>query len=380
MSPGATYPGGGPNVPYSEDKLKAPPDFGYPDLPPNWENAADWAAQNKPSTQTFIKAFSNLFWGGASEDPQQNDFTITQYPAPDLNNPTLGTPYGPYSYWRRGLDSYTQIIKKVDKQIGKVLDALEDLPSSIVDNTVIVFCSDHGEYAGAHGLLQGKIGSIYEEAWHIPLIVVDPSGRFTGDVDDIRTGLTSSVDLLPMLVGLGDLGSTNWMTRELSRIYGQRHDMISMLKSKDAPGRPYVLFATDEIAPNVYNFNNAPTHVLGFRTDEYKFGISAPWFPATSNIVVNSGELEFYDYSTTGGQMELINTPDDPRAQQTLAALLNNIIPNELQQPLPPRLRLQQVGSKAAHLIYRAILENINPQTLGANGGIRGLLGYGGEF
>ncbi|HEY4050876.1 MAG TPA: hypothetical protein VGM27_28755, partial [Acidobacteriaceae bacterium] len=138
--------------------------------------------------------------------------------------------------------------------------------------------------------------------------------------------------------------------------------------------------ATDEIAPNVYNFNSAPTHVLGFRTDEYKFGISAPWFPTTSDIVVNQGELEFYDYSTTGGQMELINTPDDPRAQQTLAVLLNNIIPNELQQPLPPRLRLQQLGSKAAHLIYRAILENIDPQTLNANGGIRGLLGYGGEF
>jgi arylsulfatase A-like enzyme len=380
LSPGAMYPGKGPDVPYSEDKLKAPPDFGYPDLPPNWENAADWAAQNKPSTQTFIKAFSNLFWGGASEDPQQNDFTIVQYPAPALNNPTLGTPYGPFSYWRRGLDSYTQIIRIVDKQIGKVLDALEDLPASIVENTVIVFCSDHGEYSGAHGLLQGKLGTIYEEAWHIPLIVVDPSGRFTGDLDDIRGGLTSSVDLLAMLVSLGDLGSTDWMSRELSKIYGQRHDMISMLKSKDAPGRPYVLLATDEIAPNVYNFNSAPTHVLGFRTDEYKFGISAPWFPTTSDIVVNQGELEFYDYSTTGGQMELINTPDDPRAQQTLAALLNNIIPNELQQPLPPRLRLQQLGSKAAHLIYRAILENIDPQTLNANGGIRGLLGYGGEF
>ncbi|HEY4046316.1 MAG TPA: sulfatase-like hydrolase/transferase [Acidobacteriaceae bacterium] len=380
LSPQPTYPGTGPNVPYSEDKLKDPPEFGYPDLPPNWENTDDWKDQHKPSTQTFIKAFQNLFWGGASEDPQQDDFTILQYPAPDLNNPTLGIPYGPFSYWRRGLDSYTQIIKKVDKQIGKVLDALEDLPPSIVENTVIVFCSDHGEYSGAHGLLQGKMGTVYEEAWHIPLIVVDPSGRFTGDLDDIRGGLTSSVDLLPMLVSLGDLGSTGWMSRELSKIYGQRHDMISMLKSKDAPGRPYVLLATDEIAPNVYNFNSAPTHVLGFRTDEYKFGISAPWFPTTSDIVMDRGELEFYDYSTTGGQMELINTLDDPRAQQTLAALLNNIIPNELQQPLPPRLRLQQLGSKAAHLIYRAILENIDPQTLNANGGIRGLLGYGGEF
>jgi arylsulfatase A-like enzyme len=387
LSPGATYPGKGPVVPYGKDKLKSPPEFGYPDLPPNWENAADWAAQNKPSTQTFIKAFSNLFWGGASEDPQQNDFTITEYPAPALNNPTLGTPFGPFSYWRRGLDSYTQIIQIVDDQIGKVLDAVEHLPPSMVENTVIVFCSDHGEYSGAHGLLQGKLGTIYEEAWHIPLIVVDPSGRFTGDIDDIRGGLTSSVDLLPMLVSLGDLGSTDWMSQDdLSAIYGQRHDMISMLKSKDAPGRPYVLLATDEIAPNVYNFNHAPTHVLGFRTDEYKFGISAPWFPATSDIVVNQGQLEFYDYSTTRGQMELDNDFTDPRAQQTLTALVNNIIPNELQQPLPgslldpTSLRAQQVDSKVAHLVYRRIIENLNPQDLSANGGITGLLGYGGPF
>jgi hypothetical protein len=153
-----------------------------------------------------------------------------------------------------------------------------------------------------------------------------------------------------------------------------------MLKSKDSPGRPYVLLATDEIVPNVYNFNSAPTHVLGFRTDEYKFGISAPWLPATSDIIVNQGQLEFYDYSTTSGQMELDNKLTDPRVQPTLTSLVNNIIPNELKQPLPPSLRAQQLGSKAAHLIYRAIIENLDPQSLNANGGIRGLLGYGGPF
>jgi arylsulfatase A-like enzyme len=380
LQPGAMYPGTGPHVPYSEDKLKSPPEFGYPDLPPNWETEQDWADRMKPTTQTFIKDFSNLVWGGAAEDPQQDDFTIVEYKATDLN-PLLGVPYGPFRYWRRGLDSYTQIIKIVDDQIGRVLDQLEDLPQSIVENTVIVFCSDHGEYGGAHGLLQGKMMTIYEEAWHIPLIVVDPSGRFTGDIDDIRGGLTSSVDLLPMLVTLGDLGSTDWMSSDdLSAIYGQRHDMVSMLKSKDAPGRPYVLLATDEIVPNVYNFNSAPTHVLGFRTDEYKFGISAPWVPLTSDINLLQKQLEFYDYSTTSGQMELDNTLMDPRVQPTLTSLVNNIIPNELQQPLPPSLRLQQLESKAAHLVYRAILENIDPQTLGSNGGIRGLLGYGGPF
>jgi arylsulfatase A-like enzyme len=379
LAQGAEYPGKGPVVKYEDDALKAPRDYGYPELPPNWENAADWAAQDKPSTQTFVKVFSELFWGGISEDRDQKDFTIVEYPSTQLSPPE-GVAMSPFSYWRRGLDSYTQIMQVVDLQIGRVLEALRDLPKDVIDNTVIVFTSDHGEYSGAHGLPQGKLATIYEEAWHIPLIVVDPTERFTGDIDDIRHGLTSSVDLMSMLVSLGDFGTTNWMKGDLKKIYGQRHDMISMLKSSRAPGRSYVLHATDEIAPNIYNYLNAPTHVLALRTDEYKFGISADWRIASSDIIRSSGQLEFYDYNTERGRMELENNKTDPRARHTLNLLLNDIIPNELQQLLPPSLRLQQLKSKAAHLAYRSIVEHIDSFTLKANGGIEGLLGLGGVF
>jgi uncharacterized sulfatase len=84
----------------------------------------------------------------------------------------------PFSYWQRGLDSYTQVMQIVDAQIGSVLDTLHSLPTNVWQNTVVVFASDHGEYSGAHGFVQGKLGTVYEEAWHIPLIVVDPSDRF----------------------------------------------------------------------------------------------------------------------------------------------------------------------------------------------------------
>lgn len=30
-------------------------------------------------------------------------------------------------------------------------------------------------------MVQGKLTTVYEEAWHIPLIMVDPTHRFTGD-------------------------------------------------------------------------------------------------------------------------------------------------------------------------------------------------------
>ena len=67
---------------------------------------------------------------------------------------------------------YTLVQRMVDVQIGKVLAGV---PESQRANTVFVFASDHGEYAGAHGLLSGKMGTAYEEAIHIPLIVADPA-------------------------------------------------------------------------------------------------------------------------------------------------------------------------------------------------------------
>jgi hypothetical protein len=201
--------------------------------------------------------------------------------------------------------------------------------------------------------VQVKIGSVYEEAWHVPLIVYDPSGRFTGDIEHIRTGLASHVDLSTMLVSIGNHGTRDWMTGNLAEIYGNRHDMISMLKSAKAPGRPYVLYATDETAPNYFNFNVAPTHVLGLRTEEGKLGVYAEWVPLTSHIIRPSIELEFYDYSTSRGQLELDSRPDARGVRAMVRELLNNILPNELQQRLPGRLGVQQRLAKSR--IWRTV-------------------------
>jgi arylsulfatase A-like enzyme len=369
-------------VPWEDNALKSPPAYGYPAVPPNWESSNHLLKQDKPSTQLFIKEFQQLVWGGVTDDPTENtpaDRKVNPYPAEQLG---YGVAKMEYTYWQRGLDSYTQTMEVVDVQIGRILDTLNGLPSSIVENTVVVFASDHGEYAGAHGLLQGKLGSVYEEAWRIPLIVVDPSQRFTGDIDTIRTGLASSVDLMPLLVSLGNNGTRNWMQGYLADLYSSRLDMISMLKSASAPGRPYVLYATDEISPGFFNFNDSPTHVLGIRTPECKLGVYADWYPLTSAINRQTSQLEFYDYSTSKGQLELHNTASsDPRVAGLYRQLLNNIIPQELQALLPPPLFLEQEKSKLAHLAYRALIDNLPLELFKAKGqGLTTILGYGADF
>lgn len=48
----------------------------------------------------------------------------------------------------------------------------------IDSNTVVVFTSDHGEYAGSHGL-RGKGAAVYDESIRVPLYIRDPSGHLT---------------------------------------------------------------------------------------------------------------------------------------------------------------------------------------------------------
>jgi arylsulfatase A-like enzyme len=372
----------GSQVPWDKNELKSPRSYGYPELPPNWESTQDLIDRKKPTTQLFTKEFQQGEWGGVTDDPSKNTPVgryIEEYPVAELKK---GVVKMEFTYWQRALDSYTQIMGIVDQQIGRVIDALDSLPSSIKDNTVVVFASDHGEYAGAHGLVQGKVGTVYQEAWHIPLIVVDPSERFTADIDTIRMGLASSVDLFGLLVGIGHLGTRDWMTGYLPAIYGSRLDMISMLKSASAPGRPYVLHATDEVSPNFFNWLGAPGHVLGIRTEEGKLGVYSDWFPATSVIQESSAQFEYYDYSTERGRLELDNTVEDNhQARRMYRRLRHEIIPDELQKSLPRPLRFEQEKSKVAHLIYRAVIENL-PLSVYENMGkdLSAITGWGAEF
>jgi membrane-anchored protein YejM (alkaline phosphatase superfamily) len=74
-------------------------------------------------------------------------------------------------------------MSQVDIHIGTVLEAL---PLAVAQNTIIVFTADHGDYAGAHGFTSDKMGACYKEIVKVPLIVVDPTSRFAGDIGIVR--------------------------------------------------------------------------------------------------------------------------------------------------------------------------------------------------
>ena len=81
------------------------------------------------------------------------------------------------------------MVDLIDQGVGKILEALRE--TGELDNTVILFLSDHGELMGDHGLwLKGPF--FYDGLVNTPLIVRAP-GRAAGETDV----LASSIDVYP---------------------------------------------------------------------------------------------------------------------------------------------------------------------------------------
>ncbi|MBP85371.1 MAG: choline-sulfatase [Planctomycetaceae bacterium] len=72
---------------------------------------------------------------------------------------------------RKNLAVYYAVISHMDEQIGRIIDSLRETKQ--LDNTIIIFSSDHGLAVGSHGL-RGK-QSMYEHTINVPLIVAGPS-------------------------------------------------------------------------------------------------------------------------------------------------------------------------------------------------------------
>ena len=73
--------------------------------------------------------------------------------------------------WRQVIAYTLTHVEMVDDTIGVLFDKLKTLGFS--ENTTVVFTSDHGDMAGAHGRFD-KGPYFYDEVWRIPLIIRRP--------------------------------------------------------------------------------------------------------------------------------------------------------------------------------------------------------------
>ncbi|MEM9351207.1 MAG: alkaline phosphatase family protein [Pseudomonadota bacterium] len=89
--------------------------------------------------------------------------------------------------------AYMGLIKELDDNLGRLFDYLQE--SGRMADTMVVFCSDHGDNMGDHWL--GEKDLFYDCSARIPLIVYDPRSAADGTRGTHTDELIEGIDLAP---------------------------------------------------------------------------------------------------------------------------------------------------------------------------------------
>ncbi len=95
---------------------------------------------------------------------------------------------------------YAGMINLIDDFMGRFVDILKD--RGMYDNTVIIYCSDHGEMMGDHGIFHKTV--FYEGALRIPLVIAGPGIKSIGTSD----ALVELADMAPTILEMAGLEAT----------------------------------------------------------------------------------------------------------------------------------------------------------------------------
>ena len=99
---------------------------------------------------------------------------------------------------------YAALVKQIDDEVGQILQTLRD--EGLLDKTIIIFGSDHGDYLGDHSLA-GK-GTFYESSTHVPLLVRTPGDDRAAAV---RADLVQLGDVTATLLALASVAVPGYM-------------------------------------------------------------------------------------------------------------------------------------------------------------------------
>ena len=91
--------------------------------------------------------------------------------------------------------NYYAMVTEIDYEYGKIIDLLEE--KGELENTIIIFTSDHGEALASHGIYAKNLCA-FEEIYRIPMIISGPSIK----ENKISEDLVSSMDLCPTILDI----------------------------------------------------------------------------------------------------------------------------------------------------------------------------------
>jgi arylsulfatase A-like enzyme len=146
-----------------------------------------------------------------------------------------------------------EMLLGVDDSLGRILVALER--KGVLDETVVVFTSDHGYFYGEHGLNDER-RLAYEESIRIPLLVRYPR-LVTAGSTPVQIAL--SIDLAPTLLEVAGLGADPAI---------QGRSLVPVLGQQPTPWRTSFLveYFTDTVFPRIRNMG-----YVAVRTERHKY-------------------------------------------------------------------------------------------------------------
>ena len=242
-------------------------------------------------------------------------------------------------------DYYLNCIQDQDNSLMGLLSELERL--GMMDNTIIILTSDHGEMGGSHGLT-GKGPFMYESNIRVPFIIVHPA--YKGDARRIKS-VTSHLDIAPTVLDMTSLPAERKERLALSKGLAG-HSLLPLLDGRAADGKvrdsalyafgmismidaSYSLLSGAAAAPDLTKRGL----LRGIVTERYKF---ARYFspldfntPTTLDDLYNRNDIELYDLETDPHERR--NLAADPARRKTNAELiaemnrrLNELIEREI--------------------------------------------------
>ncbi|MFZ6654507.1 sulfatase-like hydrolase/transferase [Undibacterium sp. TJN19] len=164
-------------------------------------------------------------------------------------------------WYRNYLAFYLYLQYLVNLEISSVLERLFE--SGLDKNTIVVFTSDHGELAGAHGGQIEKWCGAYQESIHVPAIISSPLVNPDKEMRVIQSH-TTHVDWVPTLLGLAGF---NQADREALGKFIQGHTVEPLagedlspviIGSSLQPERKGVLFVSDDNITAPLDTNYSP--------------------------------------------------------------------------------------------------------------------------
>lgn len=215
---------------------------------------------------------------------------------------------------KKAMAMYCGQIRYVDDQVGRVIDTLENLNQ--LDNTIIIFWSDHGEFLGDYGVTHKGL-MFYDCLVKIPLIIYDPSKQLNRGEN---TDLIEVVDILPTVLSILGIKapSTSRGKSLLSKDYHARRDVF-------AEGGIYAKQPTQSIADFTIKAPHDPT----------QWGPGSMLRTKQHKLVIYSDDIcELFDLLKD--PLETTNLFDSPAHQQLKQELLLRLMTRQQAQGQAP--------------------------------------------